>query len=551
LKVSAEYRNSSIGSGVSSRAKVSSLGARVGARRGRSGRRRVAVHDVVLFLDRQAARAADRMPHRDEDQRAALAGLAAHVGDARDALDLVADAKRAVEDEPPAGPHAPLQRHRRKEAAAARMAVGPQLALRRERQEVKPMPERRDARAGRGFGEKVVAVERRGQRGDRHRRGDVAARFAAADPAAQALEVQGRDRFVGHTQAWRLAARKTIQTIPAQRRRACGGARIAHRLPAPVQCATRGWRALAADRGAFAGSPRFPSTRSLDAKETGMKAGKLWTALAALSAVLAAPAAAQQLYVFTSGSLGGFPKAALQAGAQGNLDWVPVSFYVLKHPKGNVMFDCGNNDKTITDAAGWWGPLAKGFGIKMTADDAIPAQLAKIGLKTSDIKYLVVGHMHLDHGGNIGQFPNATLIVQDDELKAAQSPDPGFSVYYIPGDFAEVKNMNVLRLAGDFDLFGDGSFRIFSARGHTQGSQFAVVKLPKTGSVILTSDVVYLKENLDKNLIPPVPGVTHPIDAYKSYSKIRFIRDSENAQIFYGHDPEVFKATKHAPEYYE
>lgn len=282
-----------------------------------------------------------------------------------------------------------------------------------------------------------------------------------------------------------------------------------------------------------------------------MKTWKRWTMFAALATMLAAPAVAQQLYVFTSGSLGGFPKAAFQMGAQGTVDWAPVSFYVYKHPKGNVMFDTGNNDKTIADAAGWWGPLAKGFGLKMTKDDAIPVQLAKIGLKTSDIKYVVVGHLHLDHGGNIGQFPNATLIVQEAEVNAALAPDVGFSVYYIPGDFQDMKNMNVVRINGDLDLFGDGSFRVVSARGHTQGSQFAVVRLPKTGPVILTSDVAYLKENLDKNLIPSLPGVTHPIDAYKAYQRIRHIRDSEGARIFYGHDPEVFKATKLAPEYYD
>ena len=75
--------------------------------------------------------------------------------------------------------------------------------------------------------------------------------------------------------------------------------------------------------------------------------------LTLLLCLLVVPAVAQspagmRLYVFTSGSLGGFPKAALQIGGQGNIDWAPVSFYVLKHPKGNVMFDTGNNDKTIT-----------------------------------------------------------------------------------------------------------------------------------------------------------------------------------------------------------
>jgi glyoxylase-like metal-dependent hydrolase (beta-lactamase superfamily II) len=275
------------------------------------------------------------------------------------------------------------------------------------------------------------------------------------------------------------------------------------------------------------------------------------TTLLGATVLSAAAQESPKLYVFTSGALTGFPKAALQMGGQGNIDWAPVSFYVLKHPKGNIIFDTGNNDKTITDPDGWWGPLAKGFGLKMTKDDAMAVQLAKIGLKTDDIKYVVAGHMHLDHGGNVSQFPKATLVVQNDEMKAAWWPDVGYSIYYIPGDFADTKKMDVMRLSGDFDLFGDGGFRIFRAPGHTPGTQFAVVKLPKTGSVILTSDVVYLKESLDKNLIPPIPGTWNPAMSYESYARIRHVRDSENAQIFYGHDPEAFKATKKAPEFYD
>jgi glyoxylase-like metal-dependent hydrolase (beta-lactamase superfamily II) len=276
----------------------------------------------------------------------------------------------------------------------------------------------------------------------------------------------------------------------------------------------------------------------------------------AAALMLAAGAASAQsqdikLYVFTSGSLGGFPKAALQIGGQGNIDWAPVSFYVLRHPKGNVIFDTGNNDKTIADPDGWWGPLAKGFGLKMTKDDAMAAQLAKIGMKVEDIKYVVVGHMHLDHGGNVSQFPNATHVVQDDEMKAAWWPDVGYSIYYIPGDFADTKKYNMIRLKGDFDLFNDGTFRVIRAPGHTPGSQFAVVKLPKSGSIILTSDVVYLAESLDKNLIPPIPGTFNPTAMYEGYARIRHIRDVEGAKIFYGHDPEVFKATKKAPEFYD
>jgi len=286
------------------------------------------------------------------------------------------------------------------------------------------------------------------------------------------------------------------------------------------------------------------------------RAGLLWGILAgfvglmAISALAAGPAG-MKLYVFTSGSLGGFPKSAMQVGAEGTVEWAPVGFYVIVHPKGNVIFDTGNNDKTITDPEGWWGPVAKAFGLKMTQNDAMAAQLARIGLKTSDIKYVVLGHMHLDHAGNMSQFPNATFVIQNDELKAAWWPDPGFSFGYIPGDFADSKQYNIIRLNGDLDLFGDKSFEVMRAVGHTPGSQFAVVRLPKTGTIVLTSDVVFLLENLDKNLLPQTTLAWNPMGMLESYQKIRLIRDLEGARVFTAHDPGVFKATKQAPEFYE
>src|SRR5215813_7121998 len=108
-----------------------------------------------------------------------------------------------------------------------------------------------------------------------------------------------------------------------------------------------------------------------------------------------------------------------------------------------------------------------------------------------------------------------------------------------------------IRLNGDLDLFDDGTVRLVRSPGHTPGSQFMVVKLPKTGPVILTSDCVYLTESLEKNLIPPIPGTWSPEGMYKTYEKIRLIRDANNAKLFIGHDPELFKAAKKAPEFYD
>lgn len=264
----------------------------------------------------------------------------------------------------------------------------------------------------------------------------------------------------------------------------------------------------------------------------------------------AAPPAGMKLYVFTSGSLT-FGKSGLQNGAPPGDITVPVGFYAIKHPRGVVVFDTGNNDKTIQDPAGWWGPLAKGLGLKMTRDDAIDVQLNKIGVTPADVKFVILGHMHLDHAGNMQKFPNATFLIQNDELAAAGWPEPGYSVFYIPGDFSEAKNFKIVRLHGDMDLFGDHSIEVIRSPGHTPGSQFAVVRLPKTGTVVLTSDTCYLKENLDKNLIPPVGGSWSPAGLYLGYEKMRLLRDAEGASLFFAHDPEVFKATKKAPEFYD
>src|SRR5215813_6552314 len=97
-----------------------------------------------------------------------------------------------------------------------------------------------------------------------------------------------------------------------------------------------------------------------------------------------------RLYVFSSGWLT-IDKSALQTGATDKIT-VPVAFFLIKHPKGNVLFETGNNDKVITDPT-YWGPLAQMLGPESrTPDLAIDTQLNKIGVKPSDINYVILGH---------------------------------------------------------------------------------------------------------------------------------------------------------------
>jgi hypothetical protein len=123
-----------------------------------------------------------------------------------------------------------------------------------------------------------------------------------------------------------------------------------------------------------------------------------------------------KLYVFTSGALN-LDKSIIQNGSSGKVQ-IPAEFYSIRHPKGDVLFDCGNNDKIIADPD-YGGPFAKALDPGRSPDIAIDAQLAKINVKPSDIKYVMLGHFHVDHAGNIGKFLDSTFVYQRDEIKNA------------------------------------------------------------------------------------------------------------------------------------
>jgi len=271
----------------------------------------------------------------------------------------------------------------------------------------------------------------------------------------------------------------------------------------------------------------------------------------------AEPPKQMKLYVFTSGALT-LDKSILQNGGKGKIT-IPVGFFLIRHPKGDVLFDCGNNDKIITDPD-YWGPFVKALDPVRTPDIAIDAQLAKINVKTSDIKYVVLGHFHVDHAGNIGKFLNSTFVYQRDEIRNAFWPEPGYATFFITSDFAMMRNsigggmankVKAIELDGDLDLFGDHSVYIHRSVSHTPGSQIMVVRLPKAGTVVLTSDAAYLQENLDKDILPSVGSVYNPSGMLDAYAWMKRLRDLEGADIIFAHDPDVFKAHKHSPEYYE
>src|SRR5690242_7532753 len=154
--------------------------------------------------------------------------------------------------------------------------------------------------------------------------------------------------------------------------------------------------------------PRFAVVRGGRA----MKRLGIVAALLAVVFALPSPALAQVrgVYWTTSGFFGPFPITDLIPSVpkeKARDVTIPVSMWVIDHPKGLVVFDTGNN-AAISDGGckQHWAPgNCDGLKPSQKRDDVIDRQLQKLGYSADKVKVVVTSHAHLDHIGNIKLFP--------------------------------------------------------------------------------------------------------------------------------------------------
>jgi N-acyl homoserine lactone hydrolase len=228
---------------------------------------------------------------------------------------------------------------------------------------------------------------------------------------------------------------------------------------------------------------------------------------------------------------------------------ITTSFQLLKHPKGNILFDTGFSKEAILNPDKAWGTSEDRLAVPIVSPEMVLSeQLASVGLKPEDISYVVATHLHQDHSGANLEVPNATFICQRKEMEYAKDPDiPSMRREYHLDEIAPDK-LNYELIDGEYDLFGDGTVTMFPAPGHTPGSQAVIVRLPDTGPVILAGDAIWTSMVMDEMMIP---GICWFAAEYcRSKAKIKQIAQDIGAKILHPHDPDLFVVWKKAPEFY-
>ncbi|MBX3595543.1 N-acyl homoserine lactonase family protein [Sphingomonas sp.] len=202
------------------------------------------------------------------------------------------------------------------------------------------------------------------------------------------------------------------------------------------------------------------------------------------------------------------------------------SCYLIRHGDAYLLWDSGLSASLI-------GAPQSDDGETISLDRTIEAQLAQIGVKPAQVVYLGISHYHDDHTGQAAAFPGATLLIGAQEWQAIRTVRPEsererFRPWISRGGKVEP-------VARDRDVFGDGSVMILAMPGHTPGHRALLVKLPKTGYVLLSGDQFHVRESMAMDLVPTFNF--DRADTLASSDRFRRIAKKLNARVVVQHDP--------------
>jgi N-acyl homoserine lactone hydrolase len=248
-----------------------------------------------------------------------------------------------------------------------------------------------------------------------------------------------------------------------------------------------------------------------------------------------------KMYVLDNGEI--IMKTSNQVSADGKTASIPIHCFLIEGSKGYILFDTG------CDPDG----MEKNWPEKMRLNPYVPGNdkdilgsLEKLGLKSDDIRYVVLSHLHLDHAGGLKFFPNADVFVNGDELaktlKAYAKRD--FSGFHMESDIeswlkAEIKWHPIYSDIQKLEL-DEGVTILNFGPGHSYGMLGLMVNLEKSGKFILASDTIYTKAHIG----PPVQvaGIVYSQEGYvDTVNEIVRLAEKEKAMILFGHDIDQFK----------
>ncbi len=227
------------------------------------------------------------------------------------------------------------------------------------------------------------------------------------------------------------------------------------------------------------------------------------------------------------------------------VEWYPCTTHcvLVETPEGKLLWDtsCPRDWQTRWVPTG----LQDFFPYdRVTEQQYLDSRLQQLGVGLDEIDYVVLSHLHFDHAGNAGLFrgTNAKMVVNAKEKEFAFGYEGEFNGAHLLADYDGIDWQTV---DGDTELLP--GVTLIEAPGHTVGTMSMKVDLPETGSMIFTSDAVYMGDSYGPPATPA--AIVNDLSAwYASVEKIRGIAQESDATVVFGHDAAQMQTLRTSPE---
>jgi len=218
-----------------------------------------------------------------------------------------------------------------------------------------------------------------------------------------------------------------------------------------------------------------------------------------------------------------------------------VGCYLIRHPKGDLMWDTG-----ISSA---WSKEPDGVKFSVfhnKVKTTLSEQLTDLTLKPSDIDYLSISHAHFDHVGNANLFSASTFIANELEHNHMFSKETK-AKKHVFGDYSALEHAKTVLFKDDYDVFSDGSVVIKSTPGHTDGHTVLQINLDNAGTILLTGDLYTSAKARELGTVPTFNK--DKAQTIKSRAYFEAIAKKENARVIIQHSVKDFKSLPAFPEF--
>jgi glyoxylase-like metal-dependent hydrolase (beta-lactamase superfamily II) len=199
---------------------------------------------------------------------------------------------------------------------------------------------------------------------------------------------------------------------------------------------------------------------------------------------------------------------------------LPIHVWVIEHPEGVIVVDTGE----LASAPAL--PFAR---FEITPEDEIGPQLRRLGITPTDVRMVVLTHLHGDHMNGVGHFAGKDILVNEGEYRYIWSLQGRINsaigrqtwpVGFTPKTFA-FQPEPLGPFACSYQLTTAGDVLVVPTPGHTPGHS-SVIVLQDGVSYFLAGDTSYTQRQLLEGRVdgvsPSAAQARHTMQAIVRYA---------------------------------